>query len=104
LSGPSCGGLIAAVGGVHQEVSRLLSLGRGAEDRALVIFQGLKPAFHIGCALVEFRLDAELRAKEARPDLRDQLLEGIGLAVGKLLDPLKALFAACPMGLMPMSA
>ncbi len=82
----------------------LLRLGRGAENRAAVFLHRRQPAFDIGRALVELGLHPDLSAEHAVADLRDQLLEGIGLAVAEPAQSVQPLRRTCPVGIMPTSA
>lgn len=68
-------------GALHDLIHGLPRSGRSPENRAAVFLHRLLPSLALGCALIEFRFHSNLSAEHAIPDLRDQLLESVGLVV-----------------------
>ena len=85
-----------------------LGIGSGAEDVALVGFQGLEPAAQVRRVIVEvIRRQPQFGADESRPKFRDKFLFGPRLDIRVIADeavaPQTALDAAA-MDIMPTSA
>jgi hypothetical protein len=89
-----------------EELGRLRRLGRGREDRLLVIAEHFQPAAEIGGMVCpRDRGNLQPGAEKGGADLRNQFFEGIRLRAepaGKVA--IEALRAAGPVATMPISA